>query len=77
MNNNKMEAFNGNTIRVREKVARGLKKPDSPTIAGMKIHHNFVKPHKGLGGTTPAEAAGIDVEGPNKLKTIIQNAFSD
>ncbi len=28
----------------------------------------------GLEGKTPAEAAGITVEGPNKWETIIQNA---
>ena len=43
----------------------------------MRIHHNFVRSHIGLDGRTPAETAGIDVEGPNKLKTIIQNASSD
>ena len=77
MNNNKMESFNGNTLQAREKVVRGIKRTDSPTIAGMRIHHNFVRSHIGLDGRTPAEAAGIDVEGPNKLKTIIQNASSD
>lgn len=40
----------------------------------MQIHHNFIRPHMGLNGQTPAEAAGIRVEGENKWLTIIQNA---
>ena len=36
------------------------------------VYHNFV--HKGSRKETPAEAAGVMVEGPDKLKTLIQNA---
>ena len=32
------------------------------------------RPHEGLNGTTPAEAAGIKVKGRNKWLTLIQNA---
>ncbi len=71
--NNKMERFNGE-LRDREKVFRSLKTEDSPILKGMQIHHNFVRPHMGLEGKTPAEAAGITVEGDNKWLTIIQNA---
>ena len=60
--------------RDREKNMRSLKSEDSPVIAGMQIFHNFVRPHTGLKGRTPAEAAGIKVEGENKWLTIIQNA---
>ena len=76
MNNNQMESFNGNTLRAREKVVRGIKKPDSAIISGMQIHHNFIRPHQGLGGDTPADRAGIRIMGDNKWKTIIQNASS-
>jgi len=71
--NNKMERFNGE-LRDREKVMRSLKREDSPILRGMQIYHNFVKPHMGLEGKTPAEAAGITVEGENKWQTLIQNA---
>lgn len=71
--NNKMERFNGE-LRDREKVMRSLKREDSPILKGMQIHHNFVRPNTGLEGRTPAEAAGITVEGENKWLTIIQNA---
>lgn len=43
-------------------------------LKGYQIYHNFIRPHEGLGGKTPAEACGITVEGRNKWLTIIQNA---
>jgi hypothetical protein len=53
---------------------RELKKKDTPILEGMQIYHNFIKPHEGLGGITPAEACGIVVNGENKWMTLIQNA---
>jgi putative transposase len=73
MNNNKMERFN-DEVRDREKVIRGLKKKDTPILAGYQIFHNYVRPHEGLDGKTPAEASGIKIEGENKWITLIQNA---
>jgi len=73
MNNNKMERFNGE-LRDREKVMRSLKTQDTAILKGMQIHHNFIREHEGLDGRTPAEAAGITVEGADKWLTIIQNA---
>ena len=73
VHNNKMERMNGE-VRDREKVMRGLKNLDSPILKGLEIHHNFIKPHMGLNGKTPAQAAGIEVKGENKWLTIIQNA---
>lgn len=72
-NNNKMERLNGE-IRDREKVTRNLKKPDSPILTGLQIYHNYVRPHMGLDGKTPADLAGIEISGDNKWLTIIQNA---
>ena len=74
-NNNQMESFNGNTVRHREKVVRGLKKKDSVILSGLRIYHNHIRPHIGLSdGQTPGEAAGIRIEGNNKRKTMIQAA---
>ena len=73
MNNNKMERFNGE-FRDREKVMRGIKKEDSVMFDGYQIYHNFVRPHMGLEGKTPAEKCGINVKGNNKWITLIQNA---
>ena len=75
MNNNQMESFNGNTVRLREEATSGLKRKDSAILAGLRIYHNHVRPHPGLpDGQTPGEAAGIKIEGDNKWKTIIQAA---
>ena len=73
IHNNKMERLNGE-IRDREKVVRGVKKPDSPLISGLQIYHNYIRPHMALDGHTPADKAGIKVEGENKWLTLIQNA---
>ena len=75
MNNNPIESFNGNTVRLREEAARGLKKEDSPTLSGLRVYYNYVRSHLGLpDGQTPGEAAGIRIEENNKWKTIIQAA---
>jgi len=61
-------------IRDRERVMRTRETNDSPILKGMEIYHNFVRPHMALDGKTPAEVAGIKVEGNNKWLTLIQNA---
>jgi putative transposase len=71
--NNKMERMNGE-LRDREKVIRGIKKTDSPILKGLQIYHNYVRPHLALAEKTPAEVAGIKVEGLDKWLTLIQNA---
>jgi hypothetical protein len=68
-----MERMNGE-LRDRERVMRTLEKSDSPILTGMRVYHNYVRPHMGLNGKTPAEAAGIQVKGKDKWMTIIQNA---
>lgn len=72
-NNNKMERINGE-IRDREKTMRGLKTKTTPILQGMQIFHNYIRPHEGLEGKTPAEACGIRIKGENKWVTLIQNA---
>jgi transposase-like protein len=72
-NNNKMERLNGE-FRDREKVVRGLKKPDSIMINGYQLYHNYIRPHMSLDGKTPAQACGIEIEGQDKWKTLIQRA---
>jgi transposase-like protein len=73
MNNNKMERMNGE-VRDREKVMRGLKTKETPALLGYQLFHNYIRPHEGLNGKTPAEACGIKIEGNNKWLTLIQNA---
>lgn len=71
-----MERMN-EEIRDRERVTRNLKKTDSSILTGMQIFHNYIRPHMGLDGKTPAELAGITVEGENKWLTLIQNAVNE
>ena len=71
-----MERLNGE-IRDREKVMRGLKKPEPPIIPGYQIYHNYLRPHEALDGKTPAEACGIEVQGENKWITLIQRSSEE
>ncbi|MXX20761.1 MAG: DDE-type integrase/transposase/recombinase [Cenarchaeum sp. SB0661_bin_35] len=74
LHNNQMESWNGNTFRLREQGCRGLKRQDSVILAGIRIYHNFIRPHLALGGDVPAERAGLRLEGVNGLKILVQNA---
>lgn len=53
---------------------RGLKRRLTPILSGYQIYHNYIRPHEGLDGKTPAEACRITVQGKNKWVTLIQNA---
>ena len=72
-NTNTQERLNGE-FADRFRSARGINKEDSPIFRITIIHHNFIKPHGGIGGRTPAEAAGIEIRGQDKWLTLIQNA---
>ena len=41
---------------------------------GYQLYHNYLRPHMGLNGKTPAEACGIKIQGDNKWQTLIQQA---
>ena len=75
-NNNKMERLNGE-IRDREKTMRGLKKKRTIILQGYQIYHNYIRPHEALEGKTPADLCGIEIQGQNKWKTLIQNASKE
>ena len=32
-------------------------------LKGMQVYHNYIRPHEGLEGKTPAEACGIELKG--------------
>jgi transposase-like protein len=72
-NNNRMERYHG-TFKERNKVMRAIKKPDSAIIDGQRIYYNYVRPHQGIDERTPAERAGIGVEGQNKWLGLIKKA---
>lgn len=61
INNNLSERLQG-TFRDRDKTLRGLKKPDTGQeyIDGLVIHYNYFRPHQGLDGKAPAQAAGTE-----------------
>ena len=67
-----------NEMREKLKTCRGLGNDDSAAIFAnlLYIHHNFVRPHMGLDGRTPAEEAGAitarDARG--KYRSLITNA---
>jgi len=69
--NNVLERMHG-TIREREKVTRGLKVDETPIIPMNQIYYNFIRPHEGLNGKTPAEAAGIGINGENKWDGLLR-----
>ena len=51
----------------------GTKRANAQLLEGFRVHYNHVRPHEGLGGTAPGEAAGITVNGPKWL-TLTQHA---
>jgi putative transposase len=61
-------------IRDREKTMRGLKQKRTTVLTGYQLYHNYIRPHEGLNGKTPAEACGIQIEGQDKWRTLIENA---
>lgn len=73
--NNRVERLNG-VMKKRLHVIGSFRTIESARnfANGYAIHHNYVKPHRAFGGKTPAEVAGITVEGENKWMTLIQNA---
>lgn len=71
--NDRIERMNG-TLRELVKVQRGWKSMKTPLAEGARIHYNFVKPHSALEGQTPAERAGVGVEGQNKWLTLLRSA---
>lgn len=75
-NNNILERLNG-TFRERTKVMRSL---DSSVGAqefatGLQTYYNYIRPHQGINGLTPAQMAGIplDLTG-NRWLTMIRLA---
>ena len=69
-----------NEIREKLKSCRGLGNDDSAAVFAnlLYIHHNFVRPHMGLGGKTPAEEAGMITRDTAKGKyySLIKEASS-
>lgn len=58
------------------KVQRGWKSGKTPIAEGQRIHYNFVKPHEALEGQTPAERAGVGVDGQDKWLSLLRAALT-
>jgi putative transposase len=77
-NNNILERLNG-TYRERTKVFRSLNSSIGAMefAAGMQTYYNYIRPHQGIGGLTPAEMAGIHIDlTGNRWMTMIGLASS-
>ena len=60
--NNMHERFNGE-LSDRLKTSRGLKSEEPVLLRILILHHNYIRPHMGLQGQTPAKVAGIHIQG--------------
>lgn len=62
-NNNILERLNG-TFRERTKVVRSFDSScDAEEFAtGMQTYYNYIRPHQGIGGMTPAQMANIPID---------------
>ena len=45
-----------------------------PLKDGQMIYYNFVRPHMTLEGKTPAEVAGIGIEGEDKWMRLLEKS---
>jgi transposase-like protein len=74
LNNNRMERYQG-TLKERTKVMRALKTGNTAILDGQRVYYNHIRPHQGLNGKTPAEAAGLAPPiGPNKWLHLIEQS---
>lgn len=74
--NPKVERLNG-TVRDRETVMRGMDNAEAAQelMDAMRNHYNFIRPNQAIGGQTPAEAAGINLNlGDNKVESLMRQA---
>ncbi len=72
--NNKIERFHG-SFRERDKVLRGFKEDYATQniLSGFSVYYNFIRPHMGLGGFTPAQVSKIDLplNGGNRWLSLL------
>lgn len=73
--NNRIERLNG-TVRERVKAQRGWKSFKTPIAEGQRIQYNFVKPHMALENQTPAQVAGIGLQGKDKWMELLRASLA-
>jgi len=77
-NNNRVERYHG-SWRERDKIMRGLGKPDciKQMMDNYRLYYNFLRSHQGLDGITPAERAGINLNlGRNRWMGLIEKTLN-
>jgi len=75
--NNLVERLHG-TMRDRNKTQRGLEKQDSMFIKGHQLYYNFIRPHEGLNGYTPAHFANIYLDlKENKWENLLMQSVKN
>ena len=71
--NNVHERLNGELKPLIRK--RGGYKVANPVMVGLVVlGYDFFRPHAALNGRTPAEAAGIHVDGSDRVLTLLEAA---
>lgn len=79
INNNVVERLHGE-FREFDKVRRGFKskKTAEGWLNGMRVYHNFIKPHQSLNGLTPSQKANIDLNlDKNKWLDLLKRSVKD
>lgn len=62
----------------RNKTQRGLKSEETPFVKGHQLYYNFIKPHEGINGYTPAHFANIYLElGDKKWENLLIKSLKD
>lgn len=61
--------------REKREVISVMKVDDTPIIPMNQIYYNFIRPHQALKGKTPAEAAGVGVNGENKWMELLKRSM--
>ena len=75
--NNMVERLHG-TVRDRNKTQRGLKSEETMFVKGHQLYYNFIRPHQGLNGYTPAHFANIYLSlGENKWENLFNQAMKN
>lgn len=76
--NNRLERYHG-TLKSRLKTTHHLENENTAQtfVKGFSTHYNFIRPHKGLQGKTPAQAAKLAREKSTWLSLIQQAGESE
>jgi len=72
---NMVERLHG-TLKDMLRSRRGMSQNDTTKtmLGGWFVHYNFLRPHSSLGGKTPAEIAGIELDLPDRWESLIDLA---